>query len=154
MNRRLAMLSIASALLVGCGEERVDGPPEVRFGQAECVHCGMIVSDARTAAAIVAEIDGKRRDLAFDDIGDMAAYEAEREDLRVVGRYVGDYATAQWVAVEEATLLRSDGLHTPMGSGVIGFADRAAAERKQAEVGGELLTYKELAGAADAHARD
>lgn len=154
MRRGLVIVSVVAALLAGCGEEASDGPPEVRFGQAECVHCGMIVSDARTAAAIVALIDGKRWDLAFDDIGDMVAYEKQRENLRVLRRYVGDYATGQWVAVEDATVLRSSGLHTPMGSGIIGFADRAAAEQKQAEVGGELLTYTDLLAETAPHPHD
>ncbi len=147
MKTRFVML-LAAGMLAGCGGEVADGPPEIRFGQAECVHCGMIVSDARTAAAIVAEVDGRRRDLAFDDIGDMVVYERQRQGLRVLGRYVGDYATGEWVRAEAATLVRSDTLHTPMGSGVIGYADRSAAEQKASEVAGEVLTYQELDPAA------
>lgn len=148
MNRRFirtAVLLAAAAVVAGCGAEVADGPPEVHLGLAECVHCGMIVSDPRTAAVLIAEVEGKRRDLAFDDIGDMIAYEGERQELRVLRRYVGDFATGQWVPTADASLVRSDRIHTPMGSGIIAFADRAAAERKRAEVGGETLSYPHTA---------
>src|SRR5690606_24886016 len=84
--KRLLAVAVAALTIVGCGSEPEDGLPEVRFGQAECAHCGMLVSDPRFAAAIVAEIDGRRQDLAFDDIGDMVRYERTPREMKVLGR--------------------------------------------------------------------
>lgn len=144
MNAKTVAVSVVSMLLVGCNPEAMDGPPSIRFGQAECARCGMIVSDARTAGAFVVDAGGRRQDLAFDDIGCMDDYELGSPELRVVSRWIGDYATGQWMPAEHVTLLRSDDLHTPMGSGIIGFAERAAADQKRAEVGGELVTWTQL----------
>ena len=78
---------VGPILLAGCGgESATAGPPEISYGRDTCHRCGMIVSDERYAAALVAT-DGTTR--VFDDIGEMVETvrkvgDAEgRSDLRV-----------------------------------------------------------------------
>ena len=121
------------ALVSGCTRKSEDGPPQVRYGQDECALCGMIVSDARHAAALRAVLDGETRDLLFDDVGDMIKYEQANPAAKPIRRYVHDFETRQWVDAAQARFVRDATVHTPMGSGIVAFADeiRARARGKQ-----------------------
>lgn len=142
--KTLAALAIM-CLLAGCSETAIDGPPDIRFGQDECVHCGMIISDDRCAAAAIVQIDGQRRYALFDDIGDLFEYERSQKDISVLSRYVRDYDSRQWIDAGQAQFVRIPGLATPMGSGLIAYADRGDAEKKiQSSGEGKLVILKAL----------
>jgi copper chaperone NosL len=121
-------LLLGAMLAWGCGQPETDGPPNVRYGQDECIHCGMILSEERHTAAIVHLVDGDRREsLLFDDIGDLIDYEIEHPELRIHRRYVHDLDTKQWLDASAAAIVHAPGLHTPMGSGLAAFASRESA---------------------------
>ena len=122
------------ALAAGCSREAGDGPPQVRYGQDECALCGMIVSDERHAAALRAVVDGETRDLLFDDVGDMVEYEQENSSVKAVRRYVHDFETRRWVDAEQAKFVQDDKVHTPMGSGILAFADEMRARARGRQV--------------------
>ncbi len=121
------------ALASGCSRKPNDGPPQVRYGQDECALCGMIVNDARHAAALRAVVDGEQRDLLFDDVGDMIEYEQANPSTTAIRRYVHDFETRRWVDAAQARFVQDATVHTPMGSGILAFADdtRARARGKQ-----------------------
>ncbi len=119
---RFSSLFLLTFLLVGCGSTETDGPPKLELGRDECAHCGMIISDARYAAAIIATVEGSRRPLLFDDIGDLLDYEHDHPELSIQHRYVHDHATRKWLVADEARFVHAPTLHTPMGSGIAAFA--------------------------------
>jgi copper chaperone NosL len=139
MNRALLLLMVAS-LVPGCGGSTDDGPPHVELGRDECVHCGMILTDERSVAAILVSRDAQLTPLLFDDIGDLIDYERANPKLQVVRRYVHDFETRQWIDASQAVFLRSTQLHTPMGSGIAGFNDLDRAKSQQRKEQGELHT--------------
>ena len=158
MNR----MPVASMLMVvlvgllsaaGCSQQPTDGPPVVRYGQDECIHCGMILTDERHVAALRISEDGETRDVLFDDIGDMLEYEREQTGLTVVRRYVHDFETRQWVDARDAHFLVSDTIHTPMGSGIIAFAEQARAEAMQKKDDGRSGGLAEITAALAATAQ-
>jgi copper chaperone NosL len=138
MKRLLSMLAVL--LIAGCQETAVDGPPELKLGRDECVHCGMIINDARYAAAALIEVDGRVEAVVFDDIGDLVEYAADNPAVVIRKRYVSDYATKLWLVAEEAVIVHVSELHTPMGSGLIAFSspDSAAGQN------GRQLAFKDL----------
>jgi copper chaperone NosL len=134
-----------TAMMSGCSKPPIDAPPEVHYGRDECAHCGMIVGDERFASALRVVLEGSTHDLAFDDIGDMFDYEREKgASLQVSRRYVHDYETKQWIDPSSALFIRSEELHTPMGSGIIAVSDKARAEALREKLNGKLLTFEEL----------
>jgi len=148
MRRVLAWLALAVA--TGCSPQPADGPPRVRYGSDECVHCGMILTEERYAAAMrVTDADGAVRDLLFDDIGDMIAYERAHPELRVTRRYVHDYQSLQWLDASQAQYLVSQQFHTPMGSGIVAFGEQSAARAVAAEkgAGDQVLSFAALTAA-------
>ena len=128
------LIGLAAVLVLGCWRSETQGPPPVRYGQDECIHCGMIITDERHAAALRAVVDGQTRDLLFDDIGDMIDYERDNPSVKSVVRYVHDFQTRQWIDVAQAKFVRDEKVHTPMGSGILAFADETKARAHGAQI--------------------
>jgi copper chaperone NosL len=140
-----ALALLVCGVLCGCSRTATDAPPVVHYGRDECAHCGMIVSDERFAAALRIKADGAIRDLVFDDIGDLLDYQREKGSaLDVVRSYVHDFQTKQWSDATTASFVKSDEVHSPMGSGIVAASDRTGGEALQAKFGGELLSFSEI----------
>lgn len=146
---RLLLSLAAVSILAACGGgDNRDDPPDIRYGEEVCAQCGMIISEARYAAAYVTAAGDVR---LFDDVGGMLAYDAQnREELSVY--WVHDFNTEKWLRADTAVYVLSDKLASPMGWGVAAFANMAGAEQFVAENEGIITTWRELrAGAAAGH---
>jgi copper chaperone NosL len=128
-------------MLMGCGAEAsLDEPPVILYGQDVCDECNMIINEAKHAAAYVTTSGEARR---FDDIGDMLAYNARnREDVHLY--WVHDFNNEEWVRADQAAFVLNSGRPTPMGWGILAFADQAAAEMFIADGAGRIATWAEL----------
>lgn len=139
LRRRLVMLLVAPALLVSACAE---GPQPVHWGVEECAHCQMVISDDRFAGQVV---DRRGNTYKFDAIECMAAFlnggTVAAED--VAGSWVADGPDA-WVTAESATFVHSVEIRSPMGGGYTAHADGDAARQLQSEVGGVLLTWRDV----------
>ncbi|MDI1290569.1 MAG: nitrous oxide reductase accessory protein NosL [bacterium] len=135
---------MAFLVLAGCGRSELQGPPELRLGHDECAECGMMINEERCASAAIVEVAGQRRYAMFDDIGCMLDYEHDhRNELRTVDRFLHDHGTKAWIPASTAVVLYAEAgkLQTPMGSGIVAFADAAAAENARVTYGGKLFDY-------------
>ena len=140
----LATAALALGLMTGCGAKPLSGPPELRLGRDECAECGMLINEDRCSSALLVERDGRREYLLFDDLGCMLDVEREQlEGRKIVERYAHDHTTKQWCRAEQAVFLLADPdkLATPMGSGMVAFKSREAAESARTAHGGELTDY-------------
>jgi copper chaperone NosL len=145
---RLVGVVVTGLGLAACGRAPDPlAPPEIRYGEDVCAECNMIISERRFAAGMVIEQGGRSEALAFDDVGDLLAYEGKQPGLVVLRRYVHDYDTEEWLPAEQATFVQSSAIRSPMGHGLAAFAarDRAAAFAK--ELGGKVLTWDVLSPA-------
>ncbi|MCO5170885.1 MAG: nitrous oxide reductase accessory protein NosL [Planctomycetes bacterium] len=139
MTRSLARLVIA-LLLAGCpAPDAGAGPPTIRWGADACDRCQMIINEERHAAAYVT-VDGEAR--RFDDIGCLLARPGETGERPAAVWLRGE--DGAWVAGEAATLVRAPDVVTPMGSGLVAFADPARARAFAAERGGEVVALAGL----------
>lgn len=137
----------------GCSRPPLTGPPELRLGRDECAECGMLINEDRCSAATLIEIKGRREHRLFDDLGCLFDWErARHDDVRLISHFAHDHGTRAWIVADQATFLATDAdrLTTPMASGMVAFAERAAAELAQREYGGELLNFNELRAARQA----
>lgn len=128
--------------LASCGDDPTLDPPAVRWGQDVCAECGMILSDDRYAAAVVAIHDGERHEYLYDDLGEMLAHPPRTEGA--VKQWARDMRSRQWIDASTAHYIRSRRLHTPMGYGVVALNDLQDAEALRDETGGELLSLNDL----------
>jgi len=149
---RAIALALAGALAAaGCSGAPADplAPPEIRYGEDVCDQCGMAIDDPRYAAATIVDEGGTLTPRRFDDIGDMVVYHAERRELTVARWYVHDVATKAWLDAEAATFVRApaSAIPSPMGFGVVAFADPEAARAEATARGGEVLDFEALRAA-------
>ena len=128
--------------LMSCGDAPTLDPPEVRWGQDVCAECGMILSDDRYAAAVVAIHDGQREVFLYDDVGEMLAHPPKTGgDVRYWAR---DMRARGWIDATSAHYVRAQSMHTPMGYGVAALTDPREAQKLRDETDGQVLTYAEL----------
>jgi copper chaperone NosL len=138
----LLLICLATVSLVACGSDiDFDQPPDIVYGEDVCERCSMIINEARYAAAYVTE-DGEAH--RFDDIGGMLA-RTEEASADVVVFWVHDFDSEEWLKAEEAHYVQGDHI-TPMGFGIIAFAEYDRAEAWAAEEGGMIMTFAELSG--------
>jgi nitrous oxide reductase accessory protein NosL len=120
---------VTAAAVVGIrllpSEGTPTGFPSLRYGEATCDRCGMVISDARFAAAWR---DGSSREAYFDDIACMVQ-EAHDRALTGATFFVHDHDEESWLHANEAHFVMSDEIRTPMASGIAAFASASAAER-------------------------
>ncbi|HMN41048.1 MAG TPA: nitrous oxide reductase accessory protein NosL [Phycisphaerales bacterium] len=130
--------------LGGCGGEELSGPPDIRLGRDECVHCGMSIVEDRFSCAMLVLEQGRPEHALFDDIGDMLDHERAHPELVVEKRFVHDFNTRAWHEAQGCTFTYAESVHTPMGSGLAAFADEASARAQAEKAGGRVLTYEQL----------
>ena len=143
------LVCLAATLLVACGSSvNFDQPPDIVYGEDVCERCSMIINEARYAAAYVTE-DGQAH--LFDDIGGMMAHDEEAAG-DVVVFWVHDFDTEEWLKADQAYYVKGDHI-TPMGFGIVAFAEHMRAETWAAEHGGVVMTFDDLPGGdhADEH---
>ncbi|MFN3337257.1 MAG: nitrous oxide reductase accessory protein NosL [Thermomicrobium sp.] len=138
--RQLLVALLVTIPLAACQRQRELSPPQVRYGRDTCAECGMILSDARFAAA-AATADGET--VLFDDIGCLLIYR-QKQSPSWAAIWVHDLDTQSWLQAENAWYLVSQGIRSPMGYGIAAFASQDAAQRRQTELGGDLFHWNEL----------
>jgi copper chaperone NosL len=124
---RIAVYGVLFTLLLAACQPRSEEPrpPEIVYGQDVCAQCGMIISEARFAAATVV-VDGPAH--KFDDVAEMVIYHMDHPDEDVRAWFVHDYNTEAWIRGETAFYVVSDDVHSPMGGGIAAFERQADAE--------------------------
>lgn len=134
----LSFVILIAACSTASTEEQ---PPEIHYGEDVCDACGMLISDAKFAAASVEE-DGAAH--KFDDIGDLVAYYAQHPDAQVKAYFVHDYPSEKWLRAENAYFITSEQIQTPMAHCVAAYADRAGAEAAAQKYGVKVMTFAAL----------
>lgn len=116
----LLALAFVAAPLAACRQQNnVATPPEIAFGQDTCDRCNMIISEENMAAAFWTTGGEAFR---FDDVGEMLAFLDETQP-DVASIWVHDYVDGAWLQAGDATFVLGTGVATPMGFGIVAFAD-------------------------------
>jgi copper chaperone NosL len=137
----LSVLALLLALLAaGCNQVNMDAPPEIVYGRDICSRCGMIIEDARFAAAYMTT-EGEPR--IFDDIGDMLVHQLEKGEMVHV-HWVHDYETEAWLRAEAAFFVQTTDIHTPMGYGLVALAEEGRATAVALRHNGRVFTFNEI----------
>jgi copper chaperone NosL len=132
--RRKRALAFA-ALMLSLGA-CASGPQPIAYGEDECAHCQMAIMDQRYGTVLVT---AKGKVYKFDSIECMADFQAT-EKLSDAQPYVTAYnAPGQLVKVEDALIVHSEQLPSPMGGNLTAFTDRPADELAQ-QYGGTVIS--------------
>ena len=131
----------AGLLLVGCQANRADDPPRVRYGEAACSQCGMLISEEPYAAALVSPAGEVQR---FDDIGCLIRYRQQHPESGPARQWVHDYRTAAWMDASGAWYVQSAEVTTPMGSGIVALASEAEAAQLAQDAHSRVMRFDAL----------
>lgn len=144
-----AGLALILTATVSCEQEpRPVEPPMISYGQAVCDRCGMIISEERHAAGLMIEDEEGRAYRVFDDVAAVVLFSREHPEVRVLGRWVKDYATRGWLNADSAAYVRGEEVQTPMAFGIVATAP-SRADSLAGALGGSVLTWSELRAMAD-----
>jgi copper chaperone NosL len=140
--RSLLVLWILLAFLASCSP-KPEGPqpPEIRYGQEMCSACGMVIDEPRFAAATLLVSE---KYLKFDDAREMIIYHMNHQEDQVAAWFVHDYSSEKWIRGEAAIFVYSKSLQTPMGGGIVAFANQAEAEAYAAEHNGTIYNLDKI----------
>jgi copper chaperone NosL len=142
IDRRRLLVGAAALALVGCGGSAdASKPPKIDYGHDTCERCRMIISEERQAAALVAG-DGKKT--LFDDTGEMIATVQENGLASGQRVWVHDYGSEAWIDGTKALFVAGPEIMTPMGTGLVAFKERSAADELAASHEVTPLTWDEV----------
>lgn len=140
MTTPLLVAAVVVPLLGGCAP----GPVEIRYGEDECAACRMRITDRRFASQLVMRTGKVHK---FDAIECLIGF-SEREGLTddaVHSRWVTDFARpGTLIDVRTAKWLRTAAARSPMGLGVLAFADEEELARARATYGGSEVAWNDL----------
>lgn len=141
-SRVFHLVATVILLTAGCASAAATDPPSINYGRDICVECGMIIQDARFAAAYRLG-DGEEK--AFDDVGDMIVHLRETGDsVDSEEMWVHDFETEEWVSVDLAFFVPTLSVASPMGHSILAFSDEGRASSFAADVDGEVITWDAL----------
>ncbi|HEY8972074.1 MAG TPA: nitrous oxide reductase accessory protein NosL [Puia sp.] len=128
-------------LLCGCLQGCSSGPQPIQYGHDNCSFCKMTFTDKRFGGEVCTK---KGKVFKFDDLhcllSSLQSGVPARQDIG--GIYLIDFANGGWVGADNALLLQSPALHSPMGGNTAAFASKEALQQQQNK--GEIVTWKEL----------
>lgn len=112
------------------------GPEPIRYGQDNCHHCKMTLTDRRFGAEIVTT---KGKVFKFDDLNCLADYlksgEVSQGDIAQVVA-VDFQKKGSFVDVQQAFFLQNEALKSPMRGDVAAFSEQKDLDAVKATVGG------------------
>lgn len=115
----------------------------IAYGQANCQHCQMTVSDKRYGSELVLKT-GKA--YFFDSAECLMQYVQENAEMNEKAQLllVTDFSKPETlVEAPKAVFLQSKNLPSPMGMFLTSFGTEAAAKEMQAQQGGRILKWEE-----------
>lgn len=119
-------------------------PEPIQAGADACSNCKMTITDLRFSAELITK---KGRVFKFDDLKCVIQYVKNQPEIasETAGIFSSLYTEPKrFVPVEQALLLQSDGLHSPMNGNVAAFESSAALKKEQNEKGGAPVKWNEL----------
>lgn len=121
------------------------GPEPIRYGQDNCHHCKMTLTDKRFGAEIVTQ---KGKVFKFDDLNCLVNYlKSGITPAASIAQIVAvDFKkTGAFVAVEQALFLENEAIRSPMRADIACFSDSKELEVVKTEIGGgKELTWAEV----------
>lgn len=119
----------------------------IAYGQANCAHCQMTVSDKRFGSEIVSKT-GKA--FFFDAPECMIKYLQENKEIQEKAELtlVSDFTNpGNLVFADKATFLQSKNLPSPMGMFLTAYENEAAASEMQEQKTGKVMNWEEVRNA-------
>ena len=142
---KMNIVIVVSLLIFGLASCS-SGPEPIKLGQESCAFCKMTISDNRYGAEIVTK---KGRAYKFDDthcvMAFMKANTINNDDIKET--YLVNFEEPHnFILVQNAFLLKSNELHSPMGGNTAAFDDKTKMDAANVNIKGQgtVVTWEEM----------
>ncbi|HRQ52381.1 MAG TPA: nitrous oxide reductase accessory protein NosL, partial [Agriterribacter sp.] len=115
-----------------------------KAGIDQCAFCKMGISDTRFACQLITQ---KGKIYKFDDTHCMLAFTAspQWDKNTVKNYYLANFSQPeQWLIAENAVLLKSDQLKSPMGGNIAAFSNATDQQATAEHFPGSPVSWKEI----------
>lgn len=123
------------------------GPEPIHYGQDNCFHCKMTLTDKRFGAEVVTD---KGKVYKFDDLNCLVNFlkEGTVSEANIAQIVAVDFKkTGAFVDVNQAFFLQNEAIKSPMRADVASFSDKKDLESVKTETGGgKEMTWTEVKG--------
>lgn len=143
--RSIIFYGVLLLIATGCSTR----PEPFAYGKDNCHTCKMGIMDPKFGTEL---ITSKGKIYKFDDVSCMHHFLKSNtlEHKEISQQLVINFEKENdFLSLEEAVFILSPSVKSPMGSHAAAFASREKAEKMNAALKGELLSWKELAGKLD-----
>jgi copper chaperone NosL len=124
-------------LITSCTEI---GPKPVKINIDQCEFCKMTITDAKYACQLAT---AKGRVYMFDDLKCMSNYKKAQPQPETSKFYVADFLNpTAFLIIQNATLINSENIKSPMGGGIAAFADAKSAEPYLEQYQAEITSWE------------
>lgn len=136
---RTTIILLLSVLIAACSQQ----PSEIHYGNDECAHCKMMITDNRFAAQMVTET-GKA--VKFDAIECLARYAGDHKaELETAKLWVSNFNDpGKWISLDGSYIIKSEVVNSPMGESLLALENEQVMKDHLAEYPGELVTWQRL----------
>lgn len=119
------------------------GPQPIKPGVEACDYCKMTISQLNFGGEIITK---KGKIYKFDDSHCLAAFRKESIDSNTIKSvyFLNFDEPHNLIDADHAFLLKSDGLHSPMGGNTAAFESKEKLNLIQQKVNGEEITIQQL----------
>ena len=120
------------------------GPQPIKLGTDACSFCKMTIADNRFGGEIITK---KNKIFKFDDIQCILSFQKSNtvKASNVKQIYLVDFNRVnKFIEAARASLLKSEELHTPMGSNVAAFAKETDLGKATEKFKGTVIVWKDL----------
>lgn len=139
LRTHITVFLLLAGLLAGCSQK----PAKIYYGEDECAHCKMMITDNRFAAQLVTETGKAAK---FDAIECMARYSEDHPAEAGEARFwVSDFSRpGEWLNLDNALLVRSEVIRSPMGAGLLALPSQGAVAEHLDEYPGEQVGWERI----------
>jgi len=129
---------IAVLFILGCS----NSPEPISYGQDNCEHCKMLITDVKYGAELVSD---KGKVYKFDSIECLIGFEKKMNNQESNNLFVIDFSTTgKLIDAKKAYYVSNDKFHSPMGLNVLAVSDKKEADKILGSYGGELLNWEKV----------
>lgn len=118
------------------------GPRPIKVNGEDCAYCKMTITDAQFAAQLTTT---KGRQYVFDDLICMVGFKKENPAMDYAHFYLADFTEpGHFIDLDQAILMQSDSLRSPMGGNMGGFAVSDSARIYKSRFGAGEVSWADL----------
>jgi len=137
--RVLFSIFILLVITLGCSNME---PRAIAYGNAECAHCSMMVTDQKFGAELITD---KGRYYFFDSAECMFEYMAEDENSTYSHILITPFLQPSTLAdAKTSFFLISEGIPSPMGASLSAYSTLEEAKTQATMHGGEVYNYSQI----------